>query len=138
MYKPKRQVARTCGFVDKVPFGVIASDQRERGNLILRAAQRIEIATVRPPRRIPRNDGSVGFVNTPMCACSKRDNWRLMVVLLASFKIPIAKSIVIVTLRCMYKKQMWTSTVHVKKYWILAFARITQGNLFHVLRASVA
>ena len=33
--------------VDKVPFHVIASDRRKRGNLILHAAQGIEIATAR-------------------------------------------------------------------------------------------
>jgi hypothetical protein len=43
MIKP--WMAHPLGLVNKVPYGVIASDRRERGNLILRVAQRIEIAT---------------------------------------------------------------------------------------------
>ena len=35
---------KSKGSVDKVPLVVIASDRRERGNLILYVAQRIEIA----------------------------------------------------------------------------------------------
>jgi hypothetical protein len=41
---------RSQGLVEKVSFGVIASDPpsaEKRGNLILRVAQRIEIATIR-------------------------------------------------------------------------------------------
>jgi hypothetical protein len=38
----------------------------------------------------------------------------------------------------MYKKQMWTSAEHVKKDWILAFARMTEASLFLVLRRPVA
>ena len=41
---PVGRGARTLGSVDEVPLVVIASDRRERGNLILHAAQRIEIA----------------------------------------------------------------------------------------------
>ncbi len=40
------RVPHSLGLVEKVSHLVIASDRRERGNLILHTAQRIEIATV--------------------------------------------------------------------------------------------
>ncbi len=63
------RVTRTFGLVDKVQILVIASDQRERGNLKLQVVQRIEIATARKARlamtltRVCQHSRSSGLID---------------------------------------------------------------------------